>query len=140
MCRSGEGVNLSASYSTAIMTLGWLLLGMQWIKASHGEQKEANPLAELLFVMSMTVQVSLYDVKWGVYGLSMRKPETLRAIADPIERAQSATAAVAEAQRLATEYSQITHEAVREMRQTMSYGAVAKALGVSRTRVQQLER
>lgn len=44
----------------------------------------------------------------------------------------------AEAQLLAVECSAITRDAVREMRQTMSLGEIAKALGVSRTRIQQL--
>lgn len=70
----------------------------------------------------------------------MRRPDTIRAIADPAERIRAAQAAVVESQRLTAEYSAITRETVREMRQTMSYGAVAKTLGVSRTRVQQLER
>lgn len=49
-------------------------------------------------------------------------------------------AATGQAQKLAGEYSAITRDAVREMRQTMSYGEIAKALGVSRTRIQQLEK
>lgn len=70
----------------------------------------------------------------------MRTPATIRKITDPANRAQAATAAVAETQRLASEYATITREAVRELRQTMSLAEVAKALGVSRGRIQQLEK
>lgn len=70
----------------------------------------------------------------------MRTPEDIRKIVDPTKRVAAAQAAQTETQRLATEYAGITRETVREMRQTMSYGQVAKLLGVSRTRVQQLER
>jgi hypothetical protein len=70
----------------------------------------------------------------------MRTPDHVRKIADPVKRVAAANAAVAETQRLAAEYAAITRETVREMRQTMSYGQIAAALGVSRTRVQQLER
>jgi uncharacterized protein (DUF433 family) len=70
----------------------------------------------------------------------MRSPTSIRKIADPVKRIAAANAAGAETQRLASEYAQITRETVREMRETMSYGEVARALGVSRTRIQQLER
>lgn len=70
----------------------------------------------------------------------MRSPDTIRKIDDPAKRVAAAQAAVAETQRLATEYASITRDTVREMRQTMSYGEIAKVLGVSRTRIQQLER
>lgn len=76
----------------------------------------------------------------GLYSRHMRTPDTIRKIADPVKRVAAASAAVGETQRLAAEYAAITRETVREMRQTMTYGDVAKALGVSRTRVQQLER
>lgn len=65
--------------------------------------------------------------------LSLQSPDTVRAIPDLTQRALAA-------QRLAVEYAQITRETVREMRETMSYGEVAKLLGISRTRVQQLEK
>lgn len=70
----------------------------------------------------------------------MRTPDTIRKIGDPAKRVAAAQAAVAETQRLATEYASITRDTVREMRQTMSYGEIARVLGVSRTRIQQLER
>lgn len=56
-----------------------------------------------------------------------------------MKRAKEATAQVAETQRLAAEFAQITREAVREMRLTMSLNEVAKVLNVSRTRVRQLQ-
>lgn len=70
----------------------------------------------------------------------MRRPDTIRQIPDPAARASSAMTATGQAQKLAVEYSSITRDAVRELRQTMSLGEVAKALGVSRTRIQQLEK
>lgn len=57
-----------------------------------------------------------------------------------MKRIRAATAAVAETQRLSSEYAQITRDAVREMRATMSYGEVARALSLSRSRIQQLEK
>jgi hypothetical protein len=64
----------------------------------------------------------------------------IRNISDPVKRVTAANGAIAETQRLAAEYAAITRDAVREMRETMSYGEIAKRLGVSRTRVQQLEK
>lgn len=70
----------------------------------------------------------------------MQRPDTIRRIADPVERARAATAAIAQTQQMAIEYGAITRAAVRELRQTMSLGEVAKALGVTRSRIQQLEK
>jgi DNA-binding transcriptional regulator YiaG len=71
----------------------------------------------------------------------MRRPETIRAIADPTERALAAQAAVIESRALTSEYATITREAVREMRANgMSLAKVARSIGVTRTRVQQLEK
>lgn len=70
----------------------------------------------------------------------MRRPDTIRAIPDAAERARAAMVATAQAQALSVEYRSITTTAVAEMRQTMSLGQVAALLGVSRSRVQQLER
>lgn len=70
----------------------------------------------------------------------MQAPGVIRKIEDPAKRVTAANVAVAETQRLVAEYAAITRDTVREMRATMSYGEIAKLLGVSRTRVQQLEK
>ncbi|MER7433154.1 sigma factor-like helix-turn-helix DNA-binding protein [Pseudonocardia alni] len=70
----------------------------------------------------------------------MRRPNTIRAIPDTTERAKAAMAATAEAQRAIVEYRTLTTAAVQELRRTMSLGQVAAALGVSRSRIQQLEK
>ena len=76
----------------------------------------------------------------GVYSLAVPDHDALRAIPDPVERIHAVNAAIQELTTEVAELSTITRDAVREMRQTMSYGDVARALGVSRTRIQQLER
>lgn len=69
----------------------------------------------------------------------MKDPEQLRAISDPVERIRAVNAAITDTQSLATELASVSREAVRQMRdQHLSYGQIAKALGISRTRVQQL--
>jgi predicted transcriptional regulator len=71
----------------------------------------------------------------------MRRPETIRAIPDLAERARAAQAAIVESRALTGEYAALVRETVREMRAAgMSLGKVADELGVTRTRVQQLEK
>jgi ribosome-binding protein aMBF1 (putative translation factor) len=67
-------------------------------------------------------------------------PDQLRAIADPIERAQAARAVQAEKQAEHDAVVVVVREAVREARQTMSHAKIAAALGVTPSRVQQLEK
>lgn len=76
----------------------------------------------------------------GVYSLAMVDRDALRAIPDPVERVRAVNTAIQELTTEVAELSTITRDAVREMRRTMSYGDIARALGVSRTRIQQLER
>lgn len=64
-------------------------------------------------------------------------PRSLREIADPVERIRAVNEAMAEAR---VELASITRETVREMRKTMSLAEVAKVLGVTRARVQQLQK
>ncbi len=70
----------------------------------------------------------------------VRSLARFRDIADPVERAKAVSAAMVETTTLAAELAALTREAVREMRATMSLAQVAEALGVSRGRVQQLEK
>ena len=66
--------------------------------------------------------------------------DDIRTIPDPVARIRAVTAAQAEIAARQIALSAISRDTVREMRKTMSYGQIAKALGVSRGRVQQLER
>lgn len=61
----------------------------------------------------------------------------IAAIPDPADRARAATAAIVDTR---AELLAIRRAAIAEMRQTMSYGLIAKTLGVSRTRVVQMEK
>jgi GntR family transcriptional regulator len=71
----------------------------------------------------------------------VQRPDTIRRIADPVERAKAATSAIAQTQQLAIEYSAITRAAVRELRASgLSLAQVADLLGVTRARIQQLEK
>lgn len=70
----------------------------------------------------------------------MRRPETIRAIPEPAKRARAAMAETVAAQGVVNEYAAITRDAVREMRRTMSHAQIGKLLGVTRGRVQQIER
>lgn len=76
----------------------------------------------------------------GVYGGRVLSLDEIRAIGDPVERVKAARerddALMAERAAVAG----VVRGAVQEMRRTMTYGQVAAALGVSRTRVQQLEK
>jgi predicted transcriptional regulator len=89
--------------------------------------------------MCSSVHSALYTGNPRVYILSMHSPETIREITDPAERVTAASQAIEQLRELMSEYAAITRDTVREMRQTMSYGEVARALSVSRSRVQQLE-
>lgn len=65
-----------------------------------------------------------------------RTPQELRAIEDPVERIQQAKAAMDESR---SELAAVIREAAQELYETLGgYGAVGKALGVSRARAQQL--
>lgn len=66
--------------------------------------------------------------------------EALRAIPDPVERVRAVNAAIVAANGVRRELASITRGTVQEMRKTMSLAEVAVALGVSRGRVQQLEK
>ncbi len=66
--------------------------------------------------------------------------DSLRAIADPAIRARCAAAAIAPLTTTVSELSAVVRDAVREMRETRSLAQVAAELGVSRGRVQQLEK
>lgn len=67
-------------------------------------------------------------------------PQQLRAIPDPVARVRAVNDAIAQVTALRTELAAVSREAVQEMRRTMSLAEVAAALGVSRGRVQQLEK
>lgn len=63
--------------------------------------------------------------------------DTIRSIPDPAERVRAANTALVETK---TALLALRRAAIQEMRQTMSIAQVASALGVSRTRVTQLEK
>lgn len=71
-----------------------------------------------------------------LYPLTMRFGD-LRAIQSPAERVKAVEDALPEVNR---EMFEIRRDAVREMRATMSLEEVAKALGKTKGRIQQLER
>lgn len=66
--------------------------------------------------------------------------DALRAIPDDVERIRVVNSLIAERSAEVAELSSITRETVQRMRKTMSLAQVAQALGVSRGRVQQLEK
>ena len=70
----------------------------------------------------------------------MQTPDDLRAIPDPVQRVAAAHAALDEVAAQRAAIAGVIRETVREMRQTMSLAQVAAALGVTRSRVQQLEK
>lgn len=78
--------------------------------------------------------------------LTSKTVEKIQAIADPKERGAQAAEAIAVATAVTAGLAPVIREAVRAMRAPrpeglgMSYGDVAKVLGVGRTRVQQLEK
>jgi hypothetical protein len=63
--------------------------------------------------------------------------DEIRAIPDPLERIRAANQALDDTR---TELFAIRRDAVRELRETMSIRQVATALGLSSTRVTQLEK
>jgi hypothetical protein len=66
--------------------------------------------------------------------------DALRAIEDPAERVVAVRAELARTDLLRTELAMVTHEAVVEMRRSMTLAAVAAVLGVSVGRVNALEK
>jgi hypothetical protein len=72
------------------------------------------------------------------YTGGMLTPAEIRHIPDPVDRIRAVNETITEATALTSELADITRETVREMKTTMSYGEIARALGVSRGRAQQL--
>lgn len=70
----------------------------------------------------------------------MSNLDALRAIPDPVQRVTAAHAALDEVAAERAAVAGVIRETVREMRETMSLAQVAAALGVTRSRVQQLEK
>ncbi len=69
----------------------------------------------------------------------MTHPDAIRAIPDRVERVKAANAAMVAHHTLISELATITRAVVQEMRdEGMSYADVGMALGVSRSRAQQL--
>jgi DNA-directed RNA polymerase sigma subunit (sigma70/sigma32) len=66
--------------------------------------------------------------------------DAIRAIPDDVERIRVVNGLIADRSAEVAELSGITRETVQRMRKTMSLAQVAQALGVSRVRVQQLEK
>jgi hypothetical protein len=69
----------------------------------------------------------------------MQRPDTIARIEDPAARARAAHKAAEEARRRAAEYVTIRRGAVRALRDAgLSLAQIATALGVTRSRAQQL--